>query len=347
MDIRQALEVVVERRDLSQDEMQQVMRQIMSGQATQAQIGAFLVALRMKSESLEEIAGAVTVMRELVTGVSVKGEHLVDIVGTGGDSSNLFNVSSASCFVVAAAGGKVAKHGNRSVSSKSGAADLLEAAGVCLDISPEQVARCVDELGVGFMFAPAHHSAMKHAIGPRKELGLRTIFNILGPMTNPAGVKRQLIGVFSAALCRPMAEVLGRLGAEHVMVVHSTDGLDELSLAADSTVAEFKNGELREYQLAPEQVGIERQTLRGLTVADAAESLTLIRDALGKQRGEFAAKAADMIALNSGAALYVAGVASDIQQGVAMAQDAIGSGLALSKLTDLVTFTQCQKESEL
>ena len=325
--------------------MRDVMRQIMTGNATEAQIGGFLVALRMKGESIEEIAGAVEVMRELVTGVKVSGDGLVDIVGTGGDESNLFNVSTASTFVVAAAGGSVAKHGNRSVSSNSGAADVLEAAGVNLNLSPDQVALCVQELGVGFMFAPAHHSAMKHAIGPRRELGLRTIFNILGPMTNPAGVTRQLIGVYDQTLCKPMAEVLGRLGAEHIMVVHSADGLDEISLAADTAVAEYKDGAVSEYSIAPEDFMLERQSLDGLSVDDAEQSLALIKDALGKQATANGVKAADLIALNAGAALYVAGCATSIKEGVAMAQDAIGAGLAGAKLTDLATFTQVQQDA--
>ena len=277
MDIKQALENVVLGKNLSASEMRDVMRQIMTGNATEAQIGAFLVALRMKGESIDEIAGAVEVMRELATGVKVSGDCLVDIVGTGGDESNLFNVSTASTFVVAAAGGSVAKHGNRSVSSKSGAADVLEATGVNLNLSPNQVALCVEELGVGFMFAPAHHSAMKHAIGPRRELGLRTIFNILGPMTNPAGVTRQLIGVYDQALCKPMAEVLGRLGAEHIMVVHSADGLDEISIATETAVAEFKDGAVREYSIAPEDFMLQRQSLEGLTVDNAEQSLEIGR----------------------------------------------------------------------
>ena len=221
MHFHQALESIVSGQNLDAGSMRDVMREIMSGNTTDAQIGAFLVALRIKGESIDEITGAVEVMRELATGVEVSGDYLVDIVGTGGDESSLFNVSTASAFVVAAAGGRVAKHGNRSVSSKSGAADVLEAAGVNLSLKAEQVATCVDQIGLGFMFAPSHHSAMKYAIGPRKELGLRTIFNILGPMTNPAGVKRQLIGVYDKSLCRPMAEVFGRLGAKHIMVVHS------------------------------------------------------------------------------------------------------------------------------
>jgi len=245
MDIRQALARVADRRDLTLDDMKTVMGQIMNGEATDAQIGAFLMGLRLKGETVDEITGAVMVMRELASGVDVSGENLVDIVGTGGDGANLFNVSTAASFVVAAGGGRVAKHGNRSVSSSSGSADLLETAGVILGLKPQQVADCVDKVGIGFMFAPAHHSAMRHAIGPRKELGVRTIFNILGPMTNPAGVKRLLIGVYDASLCRPVAEVLNRLGAEHVMVVHSEDGLDEISAAAVSHVAEAKDGVVR------------------------------------------------------------------------------------------------------
>ncbi len=345
MDITQALDTVVNSQNLAAAEMRDVMRQIMTGQATAAQVGAFLVALRMKGESIDEIAGAVEVMRELATGVEVSGDYLVDIVGTGGDESNLFNVSTASSFVVAASGGRVAKHGNRSVSSSSGAADLLEAAGVNLSLSPEQVAQCVDQLGVGFMFAPAHHSAMKHAIGPRRELGLRTIFNILGPMTNPAGVEQQLIGVYDQALCRPMAEVLGRLGAKHIMVVNSADGLDEISIADETNVAEFKDGKITEYTIKPEAYFGDRQSLDGLSVSDAKQSFDIISDALGKQQGENAEKAADLIAINAGAALYVAGCAADLKQGVAMAQDAIVSGLARAKISDFAAFTRAQADS--
>lgn len=345
MNITQALESVVNNQNLAAAEMRAVMRQIMTGQASEAQIGAFLIALRMKGESIDEIAGAVEVMRELATGVEVSGDYLVDIVGTGGDESNLFNVSTASSFVVAASGGRVAKHGNRSVSSSSGAADLLEAAGANLSLSPEQVAQCVDQLGVGFMFAPSHHSAMKHAIGPRRELGLRTIFNILGPMTNPAGVDQQLIGVYDQALCRPMAEVLGRLGAKHIMVVNSADGLDEISIADETYVAEFKDGNITEYTIKPEEFFAKRQSLDGLSVSDAKQSFDIISDALGKQQGENAEKAADLIAINSGAALYVAGCAGDLKQGVAMAQDAIVSGLARAKISDFAAFTKAQADS--
>ncbi|MDG1446258.1 MAG: anthranilate phosphoribosyltransferase [Porticoccaceae bacterium] len=344
MDIKTALEALVSGQHLSSAEMRDLMRQIMTGHATEAQIGAFLVALRIKGETIDEIAGAVEVMRELATAVEVSGDYLVDIVGTGGDESNLFNVSTAATFVVAAAGGRVAKHGNRSVSSNSGAADLLEAAGVNLNLNSAQVALCVEELGLGFMFAPAHHSAMKHAIGPRKELGLRTIFNILGPMTNPAGVTRQLIGVYKKELCKPMAEVLGRLGAEHIMVVHSDDGLDEISIATETHVAEYRDGALSEYKLQPENYFSERQSLEGLAVENATESLALIIDALGKQTNANGAKAAQLIAINAGAALYVAGCAADMHQGVEMALDAIGSGLAKAKINDLATFTQLQQD---
>lgn len=341
MNIKQALNAVVNRQDLTVEEMTAVMREIMSGECTQAQIGGFLVALRMKSESLDEIAGAATVMRELSTRVHVQADNLVDTCGTGGDGANLFNVSTAAAFVVAAAGGHVAKHGNRSVSSSTGSADVLEAAGVNLQLPPEQVARAIEEIGVGFMFAPAHHGAMKHAIGPRKELALRTIFNMLGPMTNPAGVKRQVIGVFTAALCRPMAEVLGRLGSEHVMVVHSQDGLDELSIAAGNHVAELKNGVVTEYELSPADYGVDAASLEGLTVATAEQSLALIRDAFSGGEGEVADKARNMIALNAGAAIYVAGLASDMKTAVAMAEDALASGLAAEKLKELAEFSRC------
>jgi len=343
MDIKTAIAQVIENVDLTQDQMVAVMRQIMTGEASPEQIAGFLVALRMKGESLDEITGAVQVMRELASGVSVSGEHLVDIVGTGGDGASLFNVSTASAFVVAVSGGRVVKHGNRSVSSKSGSADLLEAAGVRLDLNSAQVARCVDDVGIGFMFAPQHHSAMKYAAGPRKALGVRTLFNILGPMTNPAGVKRQVIGVFDAALCKPVAQVLQRLGSEHIMVVHSDDGLDEISLVGGTSVAELlsgeKGGEIREYRIEPADFGIEEQNLDGLGVADAADSLALIRDALSSRPSDTGRKAADIIALNAGAAIYVSGVAANLAEGVAMAQDSIASGLALEKLDELAAFS--------
>lgn len=345
MDIKEALSRVLDKQDLDTQNMQSVMRQIMTGGATPAQIGGFLIALRCKGESVDEIAGAARIMRELASPVTIMDEHLVDTCGTGGDGANLFNVSTAAAFVVAAAGGKVAKHGNRSVSSSTGSADLLEAAGVNLSLTPEQVARAIREIGVGFLFAPAHHSAMKHAIGPRREMAVRTIFNVLGPLTNPAGVKKQVIGVFDAAWCEPLAQVLKLLGSSHVLIVHSDDGLDELSLATTSTVSELKNQEVRTYQVSPEELGLQRQSLEGLSVASAEESLTLIRDALGKPADDRSRKARDLIALNAGAAIYAADLATSLKAGVDQALDALGSGLALAKLEEYASFTRLLAES--
>ncbi|KZY66445.1 anthranilate phosphoribosyltransferase [Oleiphilus sp. HI0066] len=344
MDIKDAIAQIVEGQSLATEDMKVVMQTVMTGEATDAQIGALLIALRMKGESIDEITGAAQVMRDLSASVNVDAQHLVDTCGTGGDGSNLFNVSTASAFVVAAAGGSVAKHGNRSVSSSTGSADLLEAAGVNLGLSPEQVARAVQEIGVGFMFAPAHHSAMRHAIGPRKELAMRTIFNMLGPMTNPAGVKRQIIGVFSKALCRPMAEVLNRLGSEHVMVVHSDDGLDEISIAANTHVAELRDGEVIEYEIRPVALGIQEAALTDLSVDSAEQSLALIKSALGKDDGDIAQKARNIITINAAAAIYVSGLADSLKAGVSMAEDAIGSGLALAKMSELASFSQVFKE---
>ena len=349
MNIQSAINAAIEQQDLSESDMIAVMRTIMTGEATSAQIAGFLVALRIKGETVTEIAAAASVMRELATKVEVSGDHLVDIVGTGGDGARLFNVSTASTFVAAAAGCQVAKHGNRSVSSSSGAADVLEAAGVRLDINAQQVAHCIDQVGVGFMFAQNHHGAMKHAIGPRKELGTRTLFNVLGPITNPAGVKNQLLGVYSRDLVRPIADVLNALGSDHVMVVHSADGLDEISIAGDTYVAELKDGVVTEYTVSPTQVGIDITAIDDLSVADAAESLQLIKSVLGKTNGQFSAReqaAADIIAINAGAAIYVAGCASDWQQGVVVAQDIIASGTALEKMKELADFTELLKSAE-
>jgi anthranilate phosphoribosyltransferase len=342
MDIQAAIAEVIEGRSLSTEQMINVMRMIMTGDATNAQIAGFLVALRMKGESVNELTGAATVMRELVTGVKVSGDHLVDIVGTGGDGASIFNVSTASTFVVAAAGGQVAKHGNRSVSSKSGAADLLEAAGVRLDLSPQQVARCVETVGIGFMFAQNHHSAMKHAIGPRKELATRTIFNLLGPITNPAGVANQLLGVFSQQWVRPIAEVLRDLGSNHVLVVHSADGLDEISVGSETFVAELKEGEITEYTITPEQFGLERSNLSGLKVGGAEESLALIKSLLKGDEGP----ASDIVALNAGAAIYAADIARSLEEGVKIAQDVLASGVASEKLNELVEVSQMMKKAE-
>ena len=339
MDIKEALATVVERRDLSRDSMRAVMQDVMTGKCTESQIGGFLVALRMKSESIEEITAAVEVMRGLVTPVKVDIEPLVDIVGTGGDGANIFNVSTASAFVAAAAGAYVAKHGNRGVSSSSGSADVLESLGVGVGLPVPDVERSIRDMGLGFMFAPSHHSAMKHAIGARRELAMRTIFNILGPMTNPAGARRMLVGTFSQALCRPMAEVLQKLGSEHVMVVHAEDGLDEISLATQTPVVEANAEGISEYRVSPEQVGLQSQSLIGLEVDSPQASAALIKDALGKRRGQNAEKAADMIALNAGAGLYVSGIADSIAQGVELARDMILSGLALEKIESLAAFT--------
>lgn len=324
--------------DLEPERMAAAMRTIMTGGATPSQIGAFLMGQRMKGESIEEIAAAATVMRELATDVPVEpelAEGLVDTCGTGGDGAGLFNISTAAAFVVAAAGGHVAKHGNRSVSSRSGSSDLLEAAGLYLTPSPEEVAQCIREVGVGFMYAPAHHGAMKHAVPVRNELGIRTLFNLLGPLTNPAGAKNQIMGVFNGHLCEPLAKVLGKLGSRHVLVVHGEDGLDELSINAPTRVAELRDGAVETYKITPEDVGLERGWLDSLKVANARESLGIIEQAFA---GEFD-MAADMIAFNAGAALYVSGKAPDLAAGVAMAQDTIASGAAARHMKEVAAFT--------
>ncbi|MCW8889652.1 MAG: anthranilate phosphoribosyltransferase [Sedimenticola sp.] len=337
MEMPQAINQVLAHKDLSSEEMTSVMRTIMTGGATPAQIGGFLIGLRMKGESITEIAAAASVMRELASGVAISDlPNTVDIVGTGGDSSGTFNISTASMFVAAAAGCNVAKHGNRSVSSKSGAADALEAAGIRLDLSPEQVEQCVREVGVGFMFAPGHHSAMKHAIGPRKEMGARTIFNVLGPLTNPAGVPNQLLGVFSEELVEPLAQVLQKLGSRHVMVVHSRDGLDEISIGDRTEVAELKEGQVRRFSIQPEDFGMKRTPIDQLKAADATESLRIIRDVLDNKPGP----ARDIVQLNAGAAIYTAGVANTLQAGVECASKAIASGEARNRLDRLVILTQ-------
>ncbi|WP_260294331.1 anthranilate phosphoribosyltransferase [Sedimenticola hydrogenitrophicus] len=337
MEMPQAINQVLAHKDLSSEEMTSVMRTIMTGGATPAQIGGFLIGLRMKGESVTEIAAAASVMRELASGVSIGDlSHTVDIVGTGGDCSGTFNISTASMFVAAAAGCNVAKHGNRSVSSKSGAADALEAAGIRLDLTPQQVEQCVRQVGVGFMFAPGHHSAMKHAIGPRREMGTRTIFNVLGPLTNPAGVPNQLLGVFSEALLEPLAQVLQKLGSRHVMVVHSRDGLDEISIGERTEVAELKQGQIRRFSIQPEDFGLKRAPIDQLKAADAAASLTIIRAVLDNQPGP----ARDIVQLNAGAAIYTAGVAETLQEGVERAGQAIASGEARNRLDRLVILTQ-------
>jgi anthranilate phosphoribosyltransferase len=339
MDMQAAIRAVTEKRDLNADEMTAVMRTIMTGEATPAQIGGFLIGLRMKGETVDEIAAAAKVMRELATGVQVTGSNVVDIVGTGGDATNTFNVSTACTFVVAAAGGTVAKHGNRSVSSKSGSADLLEAAGVNLELTPEQVAQCINDIGVGFMFAPKHHSAMKHAIGPRKEMGVRTIFNVLGPLTNPAGAPNQLLGVFSSDLVEPLAEVLNKLGSNHVLVVNAEDGMDEISVGAPTHVAELKDGQVSTFTITPEQFGVERADINQLVVSSAAESLAIITGVLDNQPGP----ARDIVMLNAGAAIYAAGLADSLEAGIHKADAEITSGKAKQKLDALVKLSNSFK----
>ena len=324
MDIATAIANVVERRDLSAGDMEAVMRSIMTGQATPAQIGGFLVGLRMKGETVDEIAAAAKVMRELATRVDVGGPHLVDTCGTGGDGASTFNISTASAIVTAAAGGRVAKHGNRSVSSSSGSADVLEAAGVKLDLTPEQVAACIDQVGVGFLFAPQHHSAMKHAIGPRKEMRVRTLFNLLGPLTNPAGAPNQVLGVFSPDWVEPLAQVLKQLGSEHVLVVHAEDGLDEISIAAPTRVAELNNGDISVYTVTPEDFGLQRADLSAIAVENAEQSLAMIEAVFADQPGP----ARDIVRLNAGAAIYAAGLAPSLADGVALAAAVISSGKA-------------------
>lgn len=332
MDMQAAIRKVTDGENLSSEEMQQAMRIIMTGEATDAQIGGFLIGLRMKGETVDEIAAAAKVMRELASGVNVSGEHVVDIVGTGGDGSNTFNISTTCIFVVAAAGGRVAKHGNRSVSSKSGAADLLEAAGVKLELNSEQVAQCIDQVGAGFMFAPMHHSAMKHAIGPRKEMGVRTIFNVLGPLTNPAGAPNQLLGVFSEALVEPLAQVLKQLGSNHVLVVRSDDGMDEISIGAATQVAELKNGVIDTYTIQPEDFGLQRADISALAVDGAEQSLQVVKGVLGGEPGP----ARDIVLMNAGAAIYAADLADSLADGIKRAAEVIDSGEAMKKLEALV-----------
>ncbi len=335
--MKQAIARVIEHKDLTGEEMVSVMHAIMTGGATPAQIGGFLIGLRMKGETVAEITAAAQVMRELATGVDISGlDHALDIVGTGGDASGTFNVSTASMFVAAAAGAHVAKHGNRSVSSKSGSADVLEAAGIRLDLTPAQVAQCVREVGVGFMFAPGHHSAMKHAIGPRREMGVRTIFNVLGPLTNPAAVPNQLLGVFSEDLLQPLAEVLQRLGSRHVMVVHSKDGLDEISIGDKTEVAELKQGAIRRYSIRPEEFDMQRAPISSISVDGPQQSLEMIRSVLEDHAGA----ARDIVLLNAGAAIYTAGLADDLAAGVDKARTAISSGAARNCLDRLVILTQ-------
>jgi len=333
MNIQQAIKSVISKQNLNEDQMHDVMDSIMTGQTTDAQIGAFLIGLSMKGETIEEITASAKVMRNLATPVEIGSfDYLVDTCGTGGDGLGLFNISTASAFVVAAAGGKVAKHGNRSISSKSGSADVLECAGVNLDLSPRIIGQCVEEIGVGFMFAPAHHSAMKHAIGPRKELAVRTIFNVLGPLTNPAKAPNQVMGVYDKSLIEPIANVLKGLGSRHVMVVHSADGLDELSIADKTYVAELKEGVVTTYTIHPEKLGFVLGNLNDIKADDAEDSLNIIKDAFSGKEGA----ARDIISLNAGAAIYVCGLTDSLMSGIERSRLALSDGSAQQKLDDYI-----------
>lgn len=338
---KEALNQLLNRQDLSHDQMLVVMQQVMGGELTPAQIAALLIALRMKGETVDEIAAAATVMRQLSTKVDIQDKaHLVDTCGTGGDGIQTFNVSTVSAFVAAAAGAKVAKHGGRSVSSTSGSADVLEALGVNVNQTPEQVAKSVNEIGIGFMFAPNHHSAMKHAAPVRRELGVRTLFNLLGPLTNPASARRQVMGVFGKELTGKLARVLQKLGSEHVLVVHGADGMDEISFSGDTYVAELKDGEVREYALNPAQFGLKIHSLKSIRVENAAQSKAMILDVLeGKSNAGTESAARDIVLLNAGAAIYVAGLEASLDAAIQRAAQVIDNGAALHKLQLLTQLT--------
>lgn len=340
MNIQGALKQLIQRQDLDQQQMTAVMQQIMTGQATQAQIGGFLVALQMKGETIDEITAAASVMRELATPVDLTTSPIVDTCGTGGDGASTFNVSTASAFVVAAAGAHVAKHGNRSISSSSGSADVLEAAGVNLDLTAEQVKHCIETVGIGFMFAQKHHSAMKHAIGPRKEMAVKTVFNLLGPLTNPARARHQVLGVFDKQWLIPMANVLKNLGSKHVLIVHAEDGLDEISIGGRSHIAELKNGEVTSYDIAPEQFGLSSAAISELSVDNAEQSLAIINHIFDGEPGP----ARDIVVLNAAAAIYAADLVSSLSDGVERAQQLIDNGQAKQKLQALVDCSQSLTE---
>ena len=339
MNLPAALNAIINGRDLSEADMRAVMRAMMRGEATPAQIGGLLVALRLKGESVTEITAAARVMRELASRVEVNKAGLVDTCGTGGDGTNSFNISTTAAFVTAASGARVAKHGNRAVSGKSGSADVLAAAGVNLELNPAQIADCIETAHIGFMFAPLHHGAMKHALGPRRELGIRTLFNVLGPLTNPAGAPHQVIGVYSRAWLKPLAETLQRLGARHALIVHAEDGMDEISIAGKTWISELKDGRLRHYSVTPEQFGVKPQDTGPLAVKDAEESLAMMRAVLDNRAGA----ARDIVCLNAGAAIYAAGRADSIHGGVIRAAELIESGAARQKLQQLIAHSQSFK----
>ena len=315
--------------------MSEIILEILEGKVTDAQIGAFLIALSMKGETVDEVLGAVGVMRDLSTKVEIDEPNLIDTCGTGGTGIGIFNVSTTSALVASSCGAKIAKHGNRSATRKSGSADLLEQAGVSLSLTPEQVASCIQEIGLGFMFAQAHHSAMRHVVGPRKEIGQKSIFNVIGPLTNPASAKRQVLGVYDKKWMTPIAEVLDELGSEHLLIVHSRDGLDEISLASPTYMTEMRDGKISEYEVSPEDFNFETDTLEGLQVNSPQESLDLAKLAL---QGEHK-KASSMICMTAGAALYVSDIANSLESGVELAKRSVESGEGLKKLNQLVEFT--------
>ena len=336
MHIQQAIAHIVDGNSLSREQMQSVMRQVMTGECSDAQIGGFLIGLRMKGETVEEITAAAQVMSSLASHVEVNADNLIDIVGTGGDGTSTFNVSTAASFVAAGAGANVAKHGNRSVSSKSGSADLLEQAGANLNLESNQVARVVEQAGVGFMFAPMHHSAMKHAISARKDMAVRTIFNVLGPLTNPASVKRQVVGVFALELTQTLVQVFQQLGSEHTLVVHSDDGMDEISISAPTTVSELRDGEVKQYRIQPEDFGLQTSPVEAIVVASPDESLSVIDRVLSGEKGP----ARDIVVLNAGAGIYVSGLVDSLADGIAQAAASIDSGKALAAKDAYVNATQ-------
>ncbi|MBM2804264.1 MAG: trpD [Deltaproteobacteria bacterium] len=335
MNIREAIDKLVNRVNLSETDTVDVMNQIMTGEATPLQVASVLTALRMKGETVEEITGAARVMREKAHRVNVGGKTVLDTCGTGGDQKGTFNISTSSAFVVAGAGVDVAKHGNRSVSSQSGSADVLGALGVKVDAPKERVEQCIAKIGIGFLFAPLLHEAMKYAVGPRRDIGIRTIFNILGPLTNPAMASHQLVGIYSGDLVATIANVLKNLGSVRAMVVHGLEGLDEISLCGPTRVAELRDGQVKEYLLEPEQVGLKRCKLEELHGGSAEQSAEIVRGVLAGNQGP----ARDVVLLNSGAALYVSGRAANIQDGIKLAAESIDSGNARQKLRQLVELT--------
>ena len=342
MDIQESIKKIKSGEDLFREEIKSIMNLILTGSVSESEIKSFLSSLSTKGESIQEVIGSAEVMRELSTKVSVDKKHLVDTCGTGGVGSGIFNVSTTAAFVASSCGAKVAKHGNRSATRKSGSADLLETAGVSIELNPEQVKKCIENIGLGFMFAPSHHSAMKHAIGPRKELGIKTIFNLLGPLTNPAGALNQVMGVFDRKWVLPIAEVLKELGSKNVLVLHSEDGLDEISTAAPTFIAELRNNEIKEYSISPSDFGLKVLSIEELKVNSPEQSLKLAKEAL---KGENTA-AAQMVAMTSGAALYVADIATSLEEGVAISLQSINERTGLEKIEQLVSFSKSLQKNK-